>query len=66
MSAVEITACPIMSFVEKKAKGHDQNAGRHNLQAALAFHKGNSTLTVKHLGIRRITLWKKLKEFGID
>jgi transcriptional regulator of acetoin/glycerol metabolism len=63
---VEITDLPDYVFSGKKAKGHDQNAGRHNLQTALALHKGNRTLTAKHLGISRVTLWKKLKEFGID
>jgi len=63
---VEITDLPDYVFSEKKAKGHDQNAGGHNLQAALALHKGNRTLTAKYLGISRVTLWKKLKESGID
>jgi PAS domain S-box-containing protein len=63
---VEIMDLPEYVFAEKKAKGHDQNAGRHNLQAALALHRGNRTLTAKHLGISRVTLWKKLKELGID
>jgi PAS domain S-box-containing protein len=63
---VEIMDLPEYVFAEKKAKGHDQNAGRHSLQAALALHRGNRTLTAKHLGISRVTLWKKLKELGID
>jgi PAS domain S-box-containing protein len=63
---VEIMDLPEYVFAEKKAKGHDKNAGRHNLQAALALHRGNRTLTAKHLGISRVTLWKKLKELGID
>lgn len=63
---VEIMDLPEYVFAEKKAKGHDQNGGRHNLQAALAIHKGNRTLTAKHLGISRVTLWKRLKAFGID
>jgi len=63
---VEIMDLPEYVFADKKAKGHDQNAGRHNLQAALALHRGNRTLTAKHLGISRVTLWKKLKELGID
>jgi transcriptional regulator with PAS, ATPase and Fis domain len=63
---VEIMDLPEYVFAEKKAKGHNQNAGRHNLQAALALHRGNRTLTAKHLRISRVTLWKKLKELGID
>jgi PAS domain S-box-containing protein len=63
---VEIMDLPEYVFAEKKAKGHNQNAGRHNLEAALALHRGNRTLTAKHLRISRVTLWKKLKELGID
>jgi transcriptional regulator of acetoin/glycerol metabolism len=27
--------------------------------------KGNRTLTARHLGISRVTLWKRLKELSI-
>ena len=34
--------------------------------AALALFKGNRTRTAEHLKISRVTLWKRLKELGIE
>jgi transcriptional regulator of acetoin/glycerol metabolism len=39
---------------------------RENILSVLAKYKGNKTLTAKHLGICRATLWKRLKELGVD
>jgi transcriptional regulator of acetoin/glycerol metabolism len=33
---------------------------------ALSQCDGNKTLAAKHLGISRVTLWKKLKALGIE
>ncbi|HWR97402.1 MAG TPA: sigma 54-interacting transcriptional regulator [Candidatus Methanoperedens sp.] len=58
---VEISDLPDYLFQpgpeEPAAKGDE----RARLDAALALHKGNKTLAAKHLGISRVTLWKKLK-----
>jgi transcriptional regulator of acetoin/glycerol metabolism len=58
---VEISDLPDYLFQaspgEPPAKGDD----RARLSAALAQFKGNKTLAAKHLGISRVTLWKKLK-----
>lgn len=64
---IEAADLPDYVFMEnKKAEGNEQTVDRHKIQSALALHKGNRTLTAKHLGISRVTLWKKLKELGID
>jgi PAS domain S-box-containing protein len=63
---VEASDLPEYVFQEKKAEGREQNMDREKLVAALAQYKGNRTLTAKHLGISRVTLWKKLKELGIE
>jgi two-component system response regulator HydG len=63
---VEITNLPEYVLSGGKTGGHDQNLDRQKLQGALALHKGNRTLAAKHLGISRVTLWKRLKEFGIE
>jgi two-component system, NtrC family, response regulator HydG len=34
-------------------------------RAVLALYKGNRTLAAKHLGVSRVTLWKRLKGLGI-
>ncbi len=64
---VEVTDLPDYVFhSEKKTEGNDQNIDRQKIQSALVLYKGNRTLTAKHLGISRVTLWKRLKEFGIE
>ena len=63
---VEITDLPDYVFHEHKAAGNEQNIDRQKLLSALALNKGNRTLTAKHLRISRVTLWKRLKEFGIE
>ena len=34
--------------------------------STLSMFKGNRTLAAKHLGISRVTLWKRLKELGMN
>jgi transcriptional regulator of acetoin/glycerol metabolism len=63
---VEVTDLPEYVFDEKKSEEKAENLDRQKLLSALAFHKSNRTLTAKHLGISRVTLWKRLKEFGIE
>jgi len=64
---VEVTDLPEYIFQEKRAEGgNGQNMDRENMRTLLAQFKGNRTLTAKHLGISRVTLWKRLKENGIE
>ena len=63
---VEITNLPEYVLSGEKKGGADQNLDRQKLQAALTLLKGNRTLTAKHLGISRVTLWKRLKESGVE
>ncbi len=63
---IEPSDLPDYVFSENKVADNDQSVDRNKLQAALALHKGNRTLTAKHLGISRVTLWKRLKDLGID
>ncbi|HEY5998355.1 MAG TPA: sigma 54-interacting transcriptional regulator [bacterium] len=42
-----------------------QGDERGRITAALAQFKGNKTLAAKHLGISRVTLWKKLKAMSL-
>lgn len=53
-------------FHEEKAKGYKNALEREKIQSALSIYKGNKTLTAKHLGMSRVTLWKKLEELGLD
>jgi PAS domain S-box-containing protein len=63
---VEVTDLPDYVFSERKAGEKEQNLDRQKLLSALALHKGNRTNAAKHLGISRVTLWKRLKELGIE
>ena len=63
---VEVSDLPEYVFHEKKVEGNDKSTGRDQLLSALSQHKGNRTLTAKHLGISRVTLWKRLKDLGIE
>jgi transcriptional regulator of acetoin/glycerol metabolism len=63
---IEITDLPEYVFQEKKVEGSDQILDREKLRSALTLNKGSRTLTAKHLGISRVTLWKRLKELGIE
>jgi PAS domain S-box-containing protein len=64
---VEIADLPDYVFTERKAESSgDNDYDREKLRATLALYKGNRTQTAKHLGISRVTLWKKLKDFGIE
>jgi PAS domain S-box-containing protein len=53
-------------FHEEKAKVYKNALEREKIQSALSLYKGNKTLTAKHLGMSRVTLWKKLEELGLD
>jgi len=68
-STIEVLDLPEYIFHKKKPEGmegNDNRIGKEKIRSALLMHKGNKTLTAKHLGISRVTLWKRLKELGID
>ncbi len=47
-----------------KRRSETRDAG-DKISSILSMYKGNKTLTARHLGISRVTLWKKLKELSI-
>jgi len=63
---IEVADLPDYVFHDKSETGSSNSADRDKMLSALAMHKGNKTLTARHLGISRVTLWKKLKELAID
>jgi transcriptional regulator with PAS, ATPase and Fis domain len=62
---VEVSDLPDYLFRERKVEDNGSRTEREKIRSALSLHKGNKTLTAKHLGVSRVTLWKKLKELGI-
>jgi PAS domain S-box-containing protein len=63
---VELSDLPDYVLREKKMERNENQTDRENIRSVLAMYKGNKTLTAKHLGICRATLWKRLKELQID
>lgn len=64
---IEVSDLPDYVFVDKKEETNgNQRDPEDNIKSALAMFKGNKTLTAKHLGISRVTLWKRLKELKLD
>jgi len=63
---IEVSDLPDYVSREKKTERNENQIDRENIHSVLAMYKGNKTLTAKHLGICRVTLWKRLKELGID
>lgn len=65
---IEVSDLPDYIFnnkYERKAEGENRS-DVEKIRSALSLYKGNRTLAARHLGISRVTLWKRLKEFGID
>ena len=62
---VEVTDLPDYVLSEKGRKGDVSADICGRIKSALTLYKGNKTLTARHLGISRVTLWKRLKELSI-
>ena len=63
---IEVSDLPDYVFQKEKTGASEKHGGREELLSALSQHKGSKTLTAKHLGISRVTLWKRLKEHGVE
>jgi transcriptional regulator of acetoin/glycerol metabolism len=63
---VEISDLPDYLFQPKSSEPAAKGNERERLAGALALFKGNKTLAAKHLGISRVTLWKKLKAANLE
>jgi len=62
---IEPSDLPEYIFNEIKSESQEKGA-TDKMKSALELYKGNKTLAAKHLGISRVTLWKRLKEAGLD
>ena len=70
---VEVSDLPDYVFDENTVVGKTGNqvektgnqAEQEKIKAALTMYKGNRTLAAKHLGISRVTLWKRIKDYNI-
>jgi len=63
---IEVSDLPDYLVHEKMPEVSESNLDREKLITVLSQCDGNKTLAAKHLGISRVTLWKKLKALGIE
>jgi two-component system response regulator HydG len=49
-----------------RGDGDDSHSERERIRSALTLCDGSRTKAAKELGISRVTLWKKIKQYGID
>ncbi len=64
--SVEVGDLPDYLIHDSGTEGRDGAVDQEQIRSALSLCKGNRTLAAKHLGISRVTLWKKLKSLGIE
>jgi PAS domain S-box-containing protein len=63
---IDVSDLPDYLVHEKIQESSDSQINRDRICSVLAECKGNKTLAAKHLGISRVTLWKKIKAMGIE
>jgi predicted Zn-dependent peptidase len=62
---VDVSDLPDYLFEEENADNNKPLAEKEKIRDALTMFKGNRTLAAKHLGISRVTLWKRIKDYNI-
>lgn len=62
---IEVPDLPDYLFEEESAEKNKPLAEKEKIRDALTMFKGNRTLAAKHLGISRVTLWKRIKDNNI-
>ncbi|HEX9020124.1 MAG TPA: helix-turn-helix domain-containing protein, partial [Nitrospirota bacterium] len=62
---IEVSDLPDYIFGNKPVERPELCIDRERIRAVLAMFQGNKTLAAKHLGMSRVTLWKRIKEHGI-
>jgi len=64
---VEVSDLPDYVFHEEAINEKtEKQAEQEKIKSALTMFKGNRTLAAKHLGISRVTLWKRIKDYNIS
>ena len=62
---IEVSDLPDYVFGEDTSERNEQQLEQDRIHEALVMFKGNRILTAKHLGISRVTLWKRIKDYNI-
>jgi transcriptional regulator with PAS, ATPase and Fis domain len=62
---VEVSDLPDYVFEVENGEQNEELGEKEKINSALTMFKGNRTLAAKHLGISRVTLWKRIKDYKI-
>lgn len=62
---VDVDDLPEYLLLQEGEDTGEKHLAKENMRQILSMYRGNRTLTAKHLGISRVTLWKRLKELGL-
>jgi len=64
--SIDVSDLPDYVFEETRIEENSEESGeKEKIHSALTMFKGNRTLAAKHLGISRVTLWKRIKDYNI-
>jgi two-component system response regulator HydG len=63
--SVEVSDLPDYVFSNSSPEKSGQQLEQDKIHEALQMFKGNRTLAAKHLGMSRVTLWKRIKDYNI-
>jgi two-component system response regulator HydG len=64
---IEVSDLPDYVFEENGGVAKNETQSEPDtIKAALDMYKGNRSLAAKHLGISRVTLWKRIKDYSIQ
>ncbi len=66
LGVVTDSTCDLPDYLvyDNRRSPADSPVNPDEIRSALALYKGSRTLAAKHLGISRVTLWKRLKAIG--
>ena len=62
---IEVSDLPDYVFEDGGLATNELKAEKDIIQDALLMFKGNRTLAAKHIGMSRVTLWKRIKDYNI-
>ena len=62
---IDVSDLPDYVFQKVEIEKAEHVLEQDKIRSALEMFKGNRTLAAKHLGISRVTLWKRIKDYNI-
>ena len=62
---IDVSDLPDYVFQKAETEKAEHMLEQDKIRSALDMFKGNRTLAAKHLGISRVTLWKRIKDYNI-